>query len=820
MKRPLILFTLGLTFLSSLHLAAAEMADSLNSNQTAPRRPRIGLAFAGGGAKGAAHVGVLKVLEEVGIPVDYVTGTSMGSIIGGLYSLGYSAEQMDTLISSMDWNIYMSDKMDRRGMSSVEKEDNSRYLMNIPFNVGTLNKNIKAQNDQNRRMVKAGKDEAKAAGTGSALSFMSSLPGGFIEGSNLLNLFNSLSVGYQDSMDFNDLPIPFACIGSDVISQKEVVLRNGKLPDAIRGSMAIPGVFAPTRYGDMLLVDGGMFNNFPVKVCQDMGADIVIGIEVAKDEKVDPNDIKSLPELLGRLFEMVTRGTLAENREQCTIYIRPDVEGYGALSFDPKAIRTLIDRGYAAADAQRDVLLALRRQLDSVGAPAHTVYRGKPAQNISSLSETKVKLSEVKIEGVTPAEQKWLMRKSGLDKMTEASGKDIDRAVSICYGTGFFKTILYSMDRQEDESIHLTLKVTPSEPHVMSLGLRFDSQDVANILFRLGWNTYRISGFKADFSTRLCVDPVFNLTASYVPRLFPTINLAVEARRSAHKVQFFGTDSWSTQYWKFKSELYLSQYHSRTITVAGGVKWENYTFLNFMSSSSWSGVGEYMKTENFNSNSVGPFFRFKFDNRDNHYMPHKGLMIDLKGDWKMRISGIEKSSDVFSDDLTAVQFGFEWNIPCGHRVTVVPQIYGRYFHEPAVADGEEGIMQMLKVFPMSNIYGGPYTGRYIEQQIPFVGTVYPQWGLDLVGIARLDINWNITGKHYVSGLFNVKRESSLARSFFDPDVMSTRYGAALRYSYVTLIGPFSAYIHWNNQEKYDSSFWKQLGVFLNWGYEF
>ncbi|MBQ0005823.1 MAG: patatin-like phospholipase family protein, partial [Alistipes sp.] len=497
------------TLYASADTAASEISVTA-------RRPKIGIAFAGGGAKGAAHIGVLKVLEEVGIPIDYVTGTSIGSIIGGLYSLGYSAEQMDTLISGMDWSIYLSNRMQRRGMSSVEKEYDGKYLLNVPFNVGTLNGNLKRENKAFRDRMRAVKRNEGDSSPEGGLNFMRSLPGGFIEGSNLQNLFNCLSVGYQDSMDFNDLPIPFACIGSDIISKNEVVIRNGRLPDAIRGSMAIPGVFAPTRYGDMLLVDGGMFNNFPVKVCRDMGADIVIGIEVSEDEKVEPEEIRSLPELLGRLFDIITRGSIAENREQCTIYIRPDVNGYGTLSFDPKSIRTLINRGYAAADAKRDILVALRKQLDSLGAPSHTVYKAPPAKNVSPLSETEVEISDIRIEGVTESDKVWLMRKSGLDRMTQASGQDLDMAVSICYGTGFFKKIEYMLNPAEDDSYVLTLKTTPSEPHVMSLGLRFDSQDVVNVLFRLGWNTYRISGFKADFHTRLSVDPIFKLTASYV----------------------------------------------------------------------------------------------------------------------------------------------------------------------------------------------------------------------------------------------------------------------------------------------------------------
>ena len=812
----LLAIALGTVLFFSRQAFSRELSDTLQTTvessfvetPATSTRPRIGIAFAGGGAKGAAHIGVLKVLEEVGIPIDYVTGTSIGSIIGGLYSLGYSAEQMDTLISGMDWGIYLSNRMQRRGMSSVEKEDDSRYLINVPFNVGTLNRNMRQENNEIRNRMKAVR--RNDVPTEGGFGFLKSLPGGFIEGNNIENLFNCLSVGYQDSMDFNDLPIPFACIGSDIISGKEVVLRSGKLSDAIRGSMAIPGVFAPTRYNDMLLIDGGMFNNFPVKVCQDMGADIVIGIEVAEDEKVRPNEVQSLPELLSRLFDIITRGSLNENREQCTIYIRPDVNGYGTLSFDPKSIRTLIERGYAAADAQRDVLVALRRQLDSVGAPSHTVYKAPPARNVSSLSDLEVRISEVIIEGVGEADRKWLMRKSGLDKITLASGKDLDKAISICYGTGFFKKIVYSMEPLEDGSYSLKLETTPSEPHVLSVGLRFDSQDVANILARFGWNTYRISGFKADFKTRLCVDPTFSLTASFVPRVFPTVSLSVEAGRAAHDLRYIENESWNAQYWKFKSELYLSQYHSRLLMAAGGVKLENYKFLKCMTSSI-ENIDDIPIADSFNSTSFGPFFRFRLDNRDKNYFAHRGIWFDLKGDWKMKISGIE-GSNILQDDMYAVQWGMEYNIPCGEKVTLVPQLYGRYIHQPSSDD-----KSALALVPMANIYGGAYIGRYVGQQIPFVGTNIPQWALDALTVARVDLNWNVSGKHYVSGIFNVKMDGTDFGSMFSSGRKKT--GAALRYSYNTFIGPLSLYFQWSDLEN-SKSFFQQCGIFFNWGYEF
>lgn len=212
-------------------------------------RPKIGLVLSGGGAKGSAHIGVLKYFEEIGLPIDYVTGTSMGSIIGGMYSLGYSANELDTLISNLDWSIYMSNNISRDKMSSDDRIRKSTYLLTIPFNF----------KDGESDHIFTGIDRH---------DFLSSLPSSFIDGSKLTNLFNGLCVGYQDSMSFNDLPIPFACVATNIRDGKEVVLRSGSMPIAMRASMAIPGVFEPVRINGMHLVDGGLVNNIPVDVCK------------------------------------------------------------------------------------------------------------------------------------------------------------------------------------------------------------------------------------------------------------------------------------------------------------------------------------------------------------------------------------------------------------------------------------------------------------------------------------------------------------------------------------------------------------------------
>ena len=176
-------------------------ASAQNSDTQNRQRPKVGLALSGGGAKGAAHIGVLKYLEEIGIPVDCVAGTSMGSIIGGLYSLGYTPDEMADLIADMDWSLYMSNNVDRYYQSSTIRARKSTYLFSVPFGAGNFEER--------------------------SFNILSTLPSGVINGASLINLFSQLSVGYNDTMDFHKLPIPFCCVATDILTGDSVILQHG-----------------------------------------------------------------------------------------------------------------------------------------------------------------------------------------------------------------------------------------------------------------------------------------------------------------------------------------------------------------------------------------------------------------------------------------------------------------------------------------------------------------------------------------------------------------------------------------------------------------
>lgn len=294
----------------------------LFNSMTLSARPRVGVVLSGGGAKGTAHIGALRVLEEAGVPIDIIVGTSMGSIVGGLYAIGFTPDELDSLFMAQDWNILLRDRESPKKQLLSQKKENSQYIFSVPF----------FQKPQDI------------------------ISGGVIRGRNIGSMLWSTTEGYHDSIDFRKLPIPFACISQDLVTGEEMVMQSGVLPLAIRASMSLPAVFAPVSMNGRLLIDGGLVNNYPVDIARQMGADIIIGVDVQnplKSEKELQNDVIGQ---MGQLIALQSQDRWKENVKQTDIYIKVNVDGYNSASFSTVAIDTLIERGRIAAEAFSDTL--------------------------------------------------------------------------------------------------------------------------------------------------------------------------------------------------------------------------------------------------------------------------------------------------------------------------------------------------------------------------------------------------------------------------------------------------------------------------------
>ena len=319
-SRKTLLLALTLTFamIFSVDCYAAK------KKKVQPKRPKIGLVLGGGGAKGAAEVGVLKYIEEAGVKIDYIAGTSIGAIIGALYSVGYRSADLDSLFHSQAWLSLLADRDLENSDKFISHRDSTTYLFGFPI----------------KRPKNKDADHARTLGLS--------------RGDSIVSLFTRMTERSKP-INFDKLPIPFRCVAVDIRKFQEIVLRSGSLPMAMRASMAIPGVFKPVELDSMLLVDGGMKNNLPVDVVKAMGADKVIAIDLTQNKHLDRKDKKSekTPKNQFRaILDWVTQRPDLEkyksNLNMVDIYINPDLEGCSAADFKPKKIAFMIEQGEKA----------------------------------------------------------------------------------------------------------------------------------------------------------------------------------------------------------------------------------------------------------------------------------------------------------------------------------------------------------------------------------------------------------------------------------------------------------------------------------------
>jgi NTE family protein len=314
--------------LSTNHKSIATPEQSVSTDRQS-QSGKVAVVLSGGGAKGMAHIGVLKVIERAGIPIDIITGTSMGSIVGGLYSCGWNAYALDTLVRKQDWRFLLSDRDDYYSQDLLNREKQNTYLLSKTFTF------------KQKKISEAS---------------------GLIQGKNLRKLFHRLTAGYTDSMDFRKLPIPFACVATNIVDYTEYDFTSGILADAMRASMSIPAAFTPIRKGDMILVDGGLRNNYPADIAKKMGADYIIGATVQGKPKT-ADELASGAYVIRQIIDVNCKNKYDDNLSITDIPIRVDTEGFGVASFTQAAIDSLIRRGEEEAMKHWDELMALKRKL-------------------------------------------------------------------------------------------------------------------------------------------------------------------------------------------------------------------------------------------------------------------------------------------------------------------------------------------------------------------------------------------------------------------------------------------------------------------------
>lgn len=777
LKRILLFFTL------CLFLAPVALAEETEKTAPAPgqKRPKVGLVLSGGGAKGVSHIGALKIIEELGIPIDYVVGTSIGSIIGGFYALGYTAGEMDSLVRAQDWNLLMKDQVDRRKVSYAFKEDADKYLLTLPF------MNPRNLNDQATRSGQTGK------------GLLRNMPGSFVEGQNLDQLFTKVSVGYQDDIDFNDLPIPFACVAVDLNTKEEVVWHSGSIVTAIRSSMSIPGYFAPVQVGDRYLVDGGMLNNLPVDVVKKMGADYVITIDLHQFKKKQEETDQTIPEMVGTMLSIMNGEKYHSGREASDIIIAPNCSQYGILSFDPVSVNALVDSGYVAAERVLPQLRSLAEHLNSYPDDG----KKRPAKAID-LGRDSVRIDQLEIHGTDGREMAWLLSKTDIAPGKYITGDDMDKAMEFFYTTKAFTKVSYRVIGNEETGYGLRISFTPQRMHQAGVGFRFDSEEMASILLGVSLNKRKLFGSKLDLEVELGTNPNGTLNYGYTFRNLTKLNVSAQLRRTSMDVYEdislyeetpepynYSLDH-TERFNVFRSELNYQITGWRSADIRFGARYENMDIremsaVNFLD-------------QHYTMQATCGFISWKFDSMDDSYFPTSGLQIRLEGGAHYSWTHLLAENGAHLVDpyrFVEARLDLKTAIPLGSRVTLIPQMWNRLlFGDPFVF--------------YQNYIGGTVYGRYVPTQMPFIGINHTYQCHDKVDIVRTDLRVNLFKQHYAALYANYMLSWDKIGSDF---VAEHDYGFGAGYSINTIIGPVQLLVHWSNLSR-------KVGVHFSLGFDF
>ncbi|MBN1158832.1 MAG: patatin-like phospholipase family protein [Bacteroidales bacterium] len=423
----------------------------MSSAQNIPsERPKVGLVLSGGGAKGLAHIGVLQVLEELGIQPDYISGTSMGSIVGGLYAIGYSADELSQLNGNADWNTLLSDNIPLKNIAMDEKEEYNQYIIELPL--------------QDRRV---------------------GLPAGVLEGQNLSRLLSELTWRTIGVEDFNSYPYSFICNGTEIINGDIIEFTSGDLARAMRASMAIPSVFSPVQIdSNKVVVDGGIIRNFPVEEVRKMGADIVIGVYTGFRENITSKDLSSLVRILTRSSALYGINDTREQEKLVDILITPDLTNYSSTDFNRNI--EIEEAGAMEARGHYKELKALADSLARYGQPE------KPAE---LQEKDSVFIERIQVNNLKSLDEELII---GILDITEGeyiTKEELLTAIDRLFGTLYFERLTFRFTR-EGKGYRLILDTKEKSLSSIKAAVHYDNFYGAGLIVNFTNSNFLISNTK------------------------------------------------------------------------------------------------------------------------------------------------------------------------------------------------------------------------------------------------------------------------------------------------------------------------------------
>ena len=702
---------------------------------------KVGLVLSGGGAKGLAHIGVLKEIEKAGIKIDYIGGTSMGAIVGGLYASGYNAAQLDSLFTTVNFERLIQDELPRSSQSFYEKKNSEKYAITLPFD-----------------------------------GFKISFPSALSKGQNLYNLFTKLTQPVKKVNDFSKLPIPFFCVATDAEKGTPVILDSGYLPQAITASGALPSLFSPVLVDGRVLIDGGVTNNYPVEELRRRGANFIIGVDV-QDSLRTREDLKSAPEMLIQINNYRTIQAMPQKIKLTNIYIRPDIDNYTVVDFD---------RGTDIIKGGEEKAKSFLQELKQVAAAQNGDYVKPPLDN--KLGDS-LYIKSVSITGNTYYTRSYILGKLKINTPTGLTYKQFFDGINNLAATNNFQRINHRLEKYANGQYHLYLEVTESKiTTYIRAGIHYDDlyksavlgnitkkrllfkNDVASLDLALGDNIRYELDYYSDNGFYIS----FGLKSS-----FETFNKGVDARfvEQLAEVPLPDFNSLDIRYTDFTNQLYIRTLFEKRFSLDLGIE---HKLLALETKSIRREPDEDPKFYFENSNYWSTYGKLRLDSFDDKYFPTEGFYFN--GDFHLYLFSSDYNNNFNSFSVGRATFKYATHFS--------PKL-------SMLAGVEGGFKIGGEATNAFDFYLGGWGNNFPNNIVPFYGYDFFSTTGDGLVKSNLSFDYRFLGKSHVNvgaNIANLGTELFSSGNWFSSPNYS---GYFVGYGLETFLGPLQTQVSYS-----------------------
>ena len=700
---------------------------------------KVGLVLSGGGAKGLAHIGALKVIEDSGVQIDYIAGTSMGAIVGALYASGYRANELDSIFRQINFNSLIQDDFSRSSKTFYEKEDAERYAISLPFD-------------------------------GYKISFPQAISGG----QKVYNELVSLLYHVKDVRDFNQLPIPFFCMATDIENGTAIRLDNGYLPEAIMASGTFPSLFEPMELDGKLLIDGGVLNNYPIAELKSLGANFIVGVDVQHDLSSRAS-LGSATDILLQINNFRTAEAMKTKSNDTDIYIRPNMAPYSVIDFD-RGVEIVAEGARAAFLKEKALIELSKKQLKRKlkdPTPLRNTYR-KDTLNITY----------IEVNGMVNYSDDYVKGKLRFKEGDQIKFEDLKRGINNLAATNNFNTIRYKLiEKTTGLGLILNLKESDNNTNIR-FGAHYDKlyksaalvnitqknflrkDDVLSLDFIFGdYLRYQIDyyvdkGFNWSFGLRSKLND-FNFD---IPYKVLEKNFRLPDDPNLNTVNMDFTD--------FTNQFYLQTVYKNAFSISLGLehKWIKYSSDTFLQESTQTNNSSVLTLEKSHYASV--YGQLRFDTLDDFFFPSKGFYLETDFHTYFLSSDFNGTFNPFSifrsKAIAALNFTKNWSF------VLAPEV--------GIKSGSSGTKSLD--FALGGL-GAPQTNNFI----PFLGYDFIAIPGDSFLKMKATLDFEITPKNHFIVAANIAkvtddilRPGSFKRA-------PSYFGYGLGYGFESIIGP-------------------------------